>query len=333
MGCVLVALFFASCRAAGATPANVAPASNGAGASPPGHALTVLDSCWSAEQLAGTPNDKKIRRIAPDLRPPERLEPAYKLPALPPAWRGSVRRVTPANGDKPIALTFDLCETAGQVTGYDAAIVNYLRAQSVPATFFAGGKWLRSHPEKAMQLMADPLFEIGNHAWTHGNLRRLTGAKRTAQIDWTQAEYELLRDELRARPCAQRAGAAELDKIPPLPRAFRFPYGACAPAALDLLAADGLAAVQWDVAPGDPVPTVTPRAVADYVLAHARPGSIVVLHANGRSRGAAEALPLFVPRLRELGYRFVTISTLLNSGTPVAVKQCYQDKPGDTDKY
>ena len=47
-----------------------------------------------------------------------------------------------------IALTFDLCETDGSVAGYDGRIVDLLRAEGVKATFFAGGKWMETHPER-----------------------------------------------------------------------------------------------------------------------------------------------------------------------------------------
>ena len=43
-------------------------------------------------------------------------------------------------------------------TGYDAEIIDFLREKRIPATLFMGGKWMRSHSERAMQLMADPLF-------------------------------------------------------------------------------------------------------------------------------------------------------------------------------
>jgi peptidoglycan-N-acetylglucosamine deacetylase len=93
---------------------------------------------------------------------------------------GSIRRVVPRDGARLVALAFDLCERADQISAYDAAVVDFLRAQRVAATFFAGGKWMRTHAERAMQLIADPLFEVGNHAWTHGNLRILSG-KRTEE--------------------------------------------------------------------------------------------------------------------------------------------------------
>jgi peptidoglycan/xylan/chitin deacetylase (PgdA/CDA1 family) len=62
-----------------------------------------------------------------------------------------------------LALTFDPCETSGEVAGYDGAIIDYLRAHRVKATFFAGGRWMASHSERTQRLLSDPLFEVGTH--------------------------------------------------------------------------------------------------------------------------------------------------------------------------
>jgi len=95
---------------------------------------------------------------------------------LPADLRGSIRGVEPADPQaRLVAPAFDLCEQANERSGYDTGVVDWLRAHRVKAASFAGGKWLRSHPERAMQLMADPLFEVGNHTWTHGNLRVIEG--------------------------------------------------------------------------------------------------------------------------------------------------------------
>ena len=80
--------------------------------------------------------------------------------AWPTPLRGSIRSVELPPGEKLIALTFDLCEENGYVSGYDGRVVDLLRAQGIKATFFAGGKWMETHPERAQQLIADPLFEI-----------------------------------------------------------------------------------------------------------------------------------------------------------------------------
>jgi len=295
----------------------------------------ILESCWSPEELLGSPAEKKGGRTGRPAAvvPPERKSPVLQLPPLLPALENSIRSVQPRNGEQVIALTFDLCERERETAGYDAEIVNYLRQNRVQATFFAGGKWMQSHPEKILQLMADPLFEIGNHSWSHGDLRVLSGRKMQDQILWTQAEYELFREDLAQRPCVEQAGPAELAKIPPVPLAFRFPYGACRPEALSFLASQGLPAIQWSIVTGDAAAGRSAAKIAQVILDQAKPGAIIVCHANGRGHGTAEALPLFVPELQKRGYEFVTVSELLARGPAVTAKQCYELKPGDNRGY
>ena len=78
-----------------------------------------------------------------------------------------LRRVELPPGRKLVAFTFDLCEQPFEFAGYQGDIIDYLREHKVPATFFAGGKWLLTHPERAAQLLGNPLFEVANHVWEH----------------------------------------------------------------------------------------------------------------------------------------------------------------------
>ncbi|MCJ7664196.1 MAG: polysaccharide deacetylase family protein, partial [Desulfobacterales bacterium] len=171
----------------------------------------VLRSCWSEEELQGKPQDKIIileRDLMP--LPPKLIAPLSDLCPSKPARAGSIRRIIPLGDKKVIALTFDLCERADEITGYDYAIVNYLRAHQIRATFFAGGKWMQSHPDKTMQLMVDPLFEIGNHTWSHANMRVMGRKEQRQQILLTQAQYRELRRLLACWPCARQAGVKEI---------------------------------------------------------------------------------------------------------------------------
>ncbi|MEI2772313.1 MAG: polysaccharide deacetylase family protein [Candidatus Competibacter sp.] len=296
-------------------------------------AVTILEACWGPEVLRGLPGERAIRSQPADYSPPERLYPQWPNQLLGNKGARSVRSVNPAHGEKLVALTFDLCEQANETTGYDGEIVDILRAEKVTATFFAGGKWMRSHPERAMQLIADPLFEIGNHAWTHGNLRVLRGEEMAEQIQWTQAQYELLRERLLSLPCAASMAKSQTQHIPPLPTTFRFPYGACDATALKAVAEAGLYPIQWNVVSGDPTQRQTAELMAKEILNKMRPGSIVIAHANGRGWHTGEALRILIPALRKQGYRFVTVSELLKSGTPVAVESCYEVRPGDNLRY
>ncbi len=295
----------------------------------------VLDRLWSPEALRGTEADARIRRLAsPDTTPPH--APGVQIfPSLLGAGaRTTIRRAHLRGDEKLLALTFDLCETEDEVTGYQAAVVNYLRDAHVRATFFAGGKWMRSHPEKTMQLMADPLFEVGNHSWSHRNLRQATDEVVEHEILWPQWEYGLLWEELAHRATQAGLPAAEMGKIPSVPRLFRFPFGACNDAALAAVADAGLRAIQWSIVTGDPAPEQTASAIVRTVLGEATPGSIVIFHANGRGHGTAEALREIVPVLRDKGYTFVTVSELLErSDNLVTTPECYELRPGDNLRY
>lgn len=287
---------------------------------------------WSRAELAARPGEEKPgRRTAPDFAAPAKALPARPLDALPPHLRGSIRRVD-TGGARLVALTFDLCQLADQRSGYDGAIVDVLRREGVAATFFASGSWLRSHPERAMQLAADPLFELGNHAWTHGNFGRLDPERMRQQILWTQAQYETTVSELAALAAA-RARPEIMERVPPAIRAFRFPYGRCRPEALELLADLGLAAVQWDVNLMDAAPGRTAQAMARDCLRAVRPGSIVLGHANGFGRQTAQALEIVIPALRAQGYGFVTVSRMLASGRTQTTPECFDSRPGDTAVY
>ena len=314
------------------------PAVSSAGATNPlapvkraNDAPNLLQACWNQQQLRATANDKRTKNPAADFSPFVGRQP----PAIPSATavRRSIRYVKPRNGEKLLALTFDLCEQANEVSGYDAALVNYLRDHQVKATFFAGGKWMRSHPERTMQLMADPLFELGNHTWTHANLRRVNGPGMFEQIDRTQTEYGVLRERLLASKCASAFADKAALGVPAKLSLFRFPYGACNAESLAAVNQVGLAAIQWNIVTGDPGKGQTAARIARAVLDQVKPGSIVIAHANGRGWHTAEALPLIIPELRARGYRFVTIGELLADGEVVAADSCYENKPGDNLKY
>ena len=288
---------------------------------------------WMPAELRGSPADHVVTRPyaePPDLSPPSRVVPLAASRPVPAELRGVIRRVRVADGAKVLALTFDLCERASNRTGYRTEIVNFLRDRGVPATFFAGGKWMRSHPEKALQLMADPLFELGNHSWTHANLALTDEAETREQTLWTQCQYELLREELARR--AQTVGlAGEMASVPEAMRLFRLPYGRNSAETLDRLAAMGLPVVQWDVLGEGGAGSA--RQVARRVAREVRPGSIVLMHANAVPRQTQDIVPALVDMLLADGWRFVTVGELLEMGEAETVRDGYFEKPGDNRQF
>lgn len=292
----------------------------------------LLTQCWRPEALRAVASEAVPHRGGPGARVKSPGNPAPWSLRTPAALRGSIRRVDLPPGKKLIALTFDLCEAWGEVAGYDGGIVDYLRANHVKATFFTGGKWMETHAGRIEQLMADPLFEIGNHSWTHRNMRRISAPRMLNQVSLAESAYEQARTRLAGRSCARTTPAA-MTRVPTHLSLFRFPYGTCNAQALKTVGDSGMLAIQWDVVTGDPDRRQTAKGIARTVLRRARPGSIIVAHANGRGRQTARALAMFVPKLRAKGYRFVTISELLAAGRPVIAQSCYEERPGDNLRY
>ena len=119
-----------------------------------------------------------------------------------------------------------------------------------------------------------------------------------------------------------------------VPASYRFPFGTCTAENLHLLEKLKLPAVQWSIVTGDPSPGQGAAAIASAVLSQAKPGAIVIAHANGKGWHTAEALPLFIPPLQQQGYRFVTVAELLHSAGQVEKSNlCYELKPGDNARY
>jgi peptidoglycan/xylan/chitin deacetylase (PgdA/CDA1 family) len=294
---------------------------------------SVQSACFAPQALTAVAGERQPKRgvFTFDKIPPADADLAPFEP-VPPALRGAIRRVDLRNGEKLIALTFDLCEQRGEVSGYDGDIIDYLRAEKIHATLFAGGKWMRSHAARTEQLLSDPLFEMANHTEAHRNLRLLDAATAKADIDSPQRAYEAARKRLAENQCTAPVADAAA-RLPPRLTLFRFPYGACNAASLKAVNDAGLLAIQWDLSSGDPDPHISAVAISESLIRRVKPGSIIVAHANGRGWNTAAALPLVIPKLRALGYQFVTVSELLTRGTPVIAESCYDMRPGDTDRY
>ena len=303
-------------------------------------APTTLDAqtaqtCWRPADLAARAGEERIVKDIPSAFIPFPATAAPRRQPLPPHLRGALRRVDLPPGVRRIALTFDLCEQPHEIAGYQGDIVDLLRRRDIPATFFAGGKWLLTHPERAGQLIADERFEIANHAWEHRNLRLLAGTRLGAEIDGPQRAYAHLRRHLAQRACPRPVRPPRPGTLADDLTLFRFPFGACNQAALDAVNDRGLIAVQWDVSAGDPWRGQTAAGMLAHIIERTRPGSILIFHANGRGWKTGEALPRILDALTARGYEFVTVSELLATpgARPVFSTTCYDNRPGDSERY
>lgn len=215
--------------------------------------------------------------------------PPEHAPVLPPV---GVHFITNGNREVPaVALTFDLCQKPEYPAGFDQGIYQALLEAQAPATFFVGGDWARTHPDELQLLAANPLFEMGNHSWSHPDFPGLDEATLSAEI-------------LKTQDILYRMTGVQ-------PRLFRLPAGLYDDLALSVIAYHGLYTIQWDVVTADPVYDNQASNINQIVRDNVQNGSIIIMHANGRGWHTAEALPEMIAYLREQGYRLVTVSDLL----------------------
>ena len=195
-----------------------------------------------------------------------------------------------------IALTFDACGGPGG-SGYDQALIGFLRRREVPATLFLNSRWIDANPAAFTRLAAEPLFEIANHGTRH---LPLSATGRSAYgIPGTRNAGEVY-DEV----ATNQAKLRRLLGVPP--HLFRAGTAYCDDAAARIVTAMGDRLVSFSVN-GDGGATFTPGQVRSIVTA-APGGSIVICHMNHPESGTAQGIAAAVPHLLARGYRFVRLS-------------------------
>ncbi|MEU6217852.1 polysaccharide deacetylase family protein [Streptomyces sp. NPDC047022] len=199
-------------------------------------------------------------------------------------------------GKREIALTFDACGGPGG-SGYDQALIEFLRRRGIPATLFINSRWIDANPALFQRLAAEPLFEIANHGTRH---RPLSVTGRSAYgIPGTRSAGEVY-DEI----AGNRAKLTRLLGAPP--RYFRSGTAFCDDIAARIVTDLGERFVSFSVN-GDGGATFTHAQVAATV-ASAPGGSVVLCHMNHPEGGTARGIAAAVPRLLATGHRFVRLS-------------------------
>jgi cellulose synthase/poly-beta-1,6-N-acetylglucosamine synthase-like glycosyltransferase/peptidoglycan/xylan/chitin deacetylase (PgdA/CDA1 family)/spore germination protein YaaH len=204
-------------------------------------------------------------------------------------------------GDRPgvIALTFD----DGPDPAYTPAILDILKRENVPATFFVIGKNGEEHPE-LLRRMVNEGHEIGNHTFTHPNLGEIPGRLTVLELNATQRLIESVtgRSTVLFRP--PYFGDAEADKP-----------GEVEPAIIAEKL--GYVMVGLRIDPGDWEPNITADEIVKKTVSRAMDsnpetrGQIVLLHDSGGYRqSTVTALPTVIHQLRDRGFKFVLVSEL-----------------------
>lgn len=209
--------------------------------------------------------------------------------------------VVERTGDRPglIALTFD----DGPDPRWTPAILEILKREQVPATFFIIGKNGQSYPDLVRRIVNEG-YELGNHSFTHPNLGELPLSLTELELNATQRliESETGRSTVLFRP--PYFGDAEADKPQEVEPAI---------VAQNL----GYLMVGVRIDPNDWQLPVTADQIVDRTIERATDtnpetrGQVVLLHDSGGDRSATiEALPRLIHELKNRGFRFVAVSDL-----------------------
>ncbi|WP_231642408.1 glycosyltransferase [Saccharomonospora sp. NB11] len=196
---------------------------------------------------------------------------------------------------RTVALTFD----DGPDPVWTPRVLEVLERHDVPATFFVVGSMAARYPELVRQIHESG-SELGVHTFTHPELAHVTPWRVERELDQTQLVL---------------AGAAGVTTT-----LFRPPYSSTVEA-VDNLAYEvlrqagehGYVSVFSDIDSQD-----WQRPGVDAIVRNATPpdgqSGVVLLHDAGGDRSqTVAALDVLIPRLKEQGYRFTTITEVLGA--------------------
>lgn len=208
------------------------------------------------------------------------VEPHHRLAPLP----GAPQR---------LALTLDAC--SGR---FDAALVDFLVRERIPATLFVTRRWIRRNGEAVALLKGHAdLFQIENHGASHvpaviGPGREVYGIAGVPDVEHLRAEVQ--------------GGAAAIEAA--FGVKVRWYRGATAvydPQALAEIEAMGLRIAGFSLN-ADAGATLPYSAIAQR-LQRARDGDVIIAHMNHPESDTARALIAGLAELRRQGYVFVRL--------------------------
>ena len=194
---------------------------------------------------------------------------------------------TPANPGKVIALTFD--DGPGP---YTAQLLDILDQHGAKATFFLIGSKVSAQADVLRRMHARG-HQLGNHSWSHPELPKLPVGQIAGEIDRTNDAIK------------QATGVT--------PTVMRPPYGAVNSAVLEQLRLRGMSSILWSVDTRDWADRNS-DIVCSRAVAGTHPGAIILMHDIHQT--SVEAVPCILSALKQQGYSFVTVQTMLGTMTP-----------------
>lgn len=183
---------------------------------------------------------------------------------------------------KLIALTFD----DGPNTTTTNEVLDLLEEYNAKASFFLIGTNINEESAKSVKRAYDMGCDIGNHSKTHSNMGSMSPEDIKAELAYVDEKVI----EITGEPT----------------KFFRPPFIDTSQTMYDSIELPFICGIDcWDY-----MENVTAQQRADYILDGAKDGIIVLLHDAAGNSQTVDALKIAMPKLKEQGYEFVTLTEL-----------------------
>ena len=194
--------------------------------------------------------------------------------------------------EKVIALTFD----DGPDKDYTPQILGILKKTDVKATFFVVGENVEWNRE-IIKRQYEEGHEIGNHTFTHINVSQKGYDEIYKEINSTQ---QLVKNIIGIEP-----------------KLFRPPYRAISKAMCSIVKENDMNIVLWSNLDARDWSNPGVHNIVDTIISKVQNGTIILLHDYNNLRSeksqTIKALEIVIPKLKEMGYKFVTVSQLIEN--------------------
>lgn len=192
--------------------------------------------------------------------------------------------------EKVVALTFD----DGPDEDFTPQVLDILKKNDVKATFFVVGEKVEYNSDLLKREFEEG-HEIGNHTFTHINVAKRSYDEIYNEVNKTQAAIKKV--------------------IGIEPKLFRPPYRAISRNMCDIIKNKDMNIVLWSNL--DPRDWSNPGVyyIVNTIETKVKNGNIILLHDYNNLRNSKsqtiQALDSIIPMLKEKGYKFVTVSQLI----------------------
>lgn len=192
--------------------------------------------------------------------------------------------------EKILALTFD----DGPDEVFTPQILDILKKYNVKATFFVMGEKVQ-YNKKIIKREFDEGHEIGNHTYTHINVSK-------------QSYNTILKEITNTQEAIKSVTGTQ-------PKVFRPPYRAVSRDMCKIIKDKDMNIVLWSYVDAKDWQSPGAYSIVKSIEDGVQNGCIILLHDYNKIRNSksetVEALEIMIPDLLKKGYKFVTVSELI----------------------